>query len=100
AVSPNALRADWWEWMSTYRVWKANRKVFLYPENWIEPALRDDKSPFFEELEADLRRKEITSDVAEEAMARYLAKLVEVAHLDVMAMHHQIEEGDEERPAI
>ncbi|HRI80396.1 MAG TPA: PA14 domain-containing protein, partial [Cyclobacteriaceae bacterium] len=36
---------DWttyWPWMKNYRVWEANRKVFLYPENWIEPELRDD----------------------------------------------------------
>src|SRR4029077_13468681 len=24
-----------WEWMANYRVWQANRKIFLYPENWI-----------------------------------------------------------------
>ena len=29
-----------WEWRKNYRVWDANRKVFLYPENWIEPELR------------------------------------------------------------
>jgi hypothetical protein len=29
-----------WEWGKNYRVWEANRKVFLYPENWIEPELR------------------------------------------------------------
>jgi hypothetical protein len=23
----------WWKWMSKYRVWEANRKVFLWPEN-------------------------------------------------------------------
>jgi hypothetical protein len=33
-----------WEWMKKYRVWKANWKVFLYPENWVEPEQRDDKS--------------------------------------------------------
>ncbi|MEP6879600.1 MAG: neuraminidase-like domain-containing protein, partial [Nitrosospira sp.] len=27
----------WWTWMRKYRVWEANRKVFLWPENWIEP---------------------------------------------------------------
>ena len=35
--------------MKRYRVWEANRKVFLLPENWLEPELRDDKSPFFKE---------------------------------------------------
>jgi hypothetical protein len=29
-----------WEWGKRYRVWDANRKVFLYPENWVEPELR------------------------------------------------------------
>ncbi|MBK6499060.1 MAG: hypothetical protein IPG00_13205 [Saprospiraceae bacterium] len=33
-----------WEWMSRYRVWEANRKVFCYPENWVRSELRDDKS--------------------------------------------------------
>jgi SpoVK/Ycf46/Vps4 family AAA+-type ATPase len=29
-----------WEWLKRYRVWDANRKIFLYPENWIELELR------------------------------------------------------------
>jgi hypothetical protein len=29
-----------WQWRKNYRVWDANRKIFLYPENWIEPELR------------------------------------------------------------
>ena len=44
----------WWKWMRKYRVWEANRKVFLYPENWIEPELRRDKSSFFQDLENEL----------------------------------------------
>jgi SpoVK/Ycf46/Vps4 family AAA+-type ATPase len=26
-----------WEWRKNYRVWEASRKVFVYPENWLEP---------------------------------------------------------------
>jgi ATPase family associated with various cellular activities (AAA) len=29
-----------WAWRKNYRVWDASRKMFLYPENWIEPELR------------------------------------------------------------
>jgi SpoVK/Ycf46/Vps4 family AAA+-type ATPase len=29
-----------WEWRKRYRLWDANRKIFLYPENWVEPELR------------------------------------------------------------
>ena len=28
-----------WKWMKNYRVWEANRKIFLFPENWTEPEL-------------------------------------------------------------
>jgi len=28
-----------WEWRKKYRVWETNRKVFVYPQNWIEPDL-------------------------------------------------------------
>jgi hypothetical protein len=37
--------------MKHHCVWEANRKVFFWPENWTEPALRDDKSPFFKDPE-------------------------------------------------
>jgi len=29
-----------WQWRKKYRVWEANRKVFVYPENFLEPDLR------------------------------------------------------------
>lgn len=53
-VSNPSLDQKRWEWMKNYRMWEANRKVFLYPENWIEPSLRDDKSPVFLEFEAGM----------------------------------------------
>jgi hypothetical protein len=44
-----------WDRMRSYRLWGANRKVFLYPENYVEPELRDDKTALFEEVEGTLR---------------------------------------------
>ena len=90
-VSPSQIDADRWEWMSQYRVWEANRKVFLYPENWILPELRDDKSPFFEELEAELLQNDLTEDTAEQAIMHYLQKLAGVARLDICGMYWQKE---------
>ena len=37
-------RAGKWEWRKRYRVWEANRKVFLYAESFVEGDLRDDKT--------------------------------------------------------
>src|SRR5262249_28841974 len=65
----------WWKWMRKYRVWEANRKVFLYPENWIEPELKKDRSPFFKDMENELLQNEINQYTAETAFSNYLEKL-------------------------
>lgn len=81
-----------WKWLKNYRVWEANRKIFLYPENWIEPELRDDKSPFFKELETELLQGEMTEEMAEAAFVHYLQKVHEVSRLDVVSTYHEIED--------
>ena len=78
-----------WKWMKNYRVWEANRKVFLYPENWIEAELRDDKSFLFTELENELLQNELTEFTAEEALIKYLEKLDNIAFLEVVATWYQ-----------
>lgn len=89
--APFALSKDmarqWNTWRKLYRVWEANRKIFLYPENWIEPELRDDKSPFFLELEKYLKQNEVTKENVEDAYATYLERLDEVAHLDIVGIY-------------
>ncbi|MBE9128304.1 MULTISPECIES: neuraminidase-like domain-containing protein [unclassified Coleofasciculus] len=81
----------WTSWKKWYRVWEANRKVFLYPENWIEPELRDNKSPFFKDLESELLQNEVTLETVEEAFRGYLEKLDEVARLEISGMYYQEE---------
>lgn len=84
-----------WRWMKQYRVWEANRKVFLYPENWIEPELRDEKSPFFKDLENELMQNDVTATTAEDAYLNYLEKLDKVANLEIRALFNQtIGEGE------
>jgi hypothetical protein len=82
----------WTSWKKWYRVWEANRKVFLYPENWIEPELRDNKSPFFKDLESELLQNEVTLETVEAAFRRYLEKLDEVARLEISGMYYQEDE--------
>lgn len=88
--SPNAWSQ--WKWMKNYRLWEANRKIFFYPENWLEPELRDDKSPFFKELENELMQNEITKENVETAFLSYLHKVDEVSHLEVCGLYHQMED--------
>jgi hypothetical protein len=87
-VASSSIKANQWEWMKRYRVWEANRKVFLFPENWLEPELRDNKSPFFKDLEGELLQSDITDDAAATALVHYLEKLDEVAKLQICGMYY------------
>jgi hypothetical protein len=87
SCSPASINADHWSWMRRYRVWEANRKVFLYPENWLEPELRDGKSPFFRDLESELLKSDITQELAETAYLHYLQKLEDVARLEIVGAY-------------
>lgn len=95
AMDSAPSKAKQWEWMKRYRVWEANRKVFLFPENWLEPELRDDKSPFFKEVESELLQGDITEDSAAIALLNYLSKLEEVAKLEPCAIHHTAENAEQ-----
>ncbi len=80
-----------WRWLQRYRVWEANRKIFLWPENWLEPELRDDKTELFEAFEAKLLEHELSEDSAEAAFLNYAEELDQIAQLHVAGVYHQIE---------
>ena len=83
-----------WEWMKNYRVWEAARKVFLYPENWIASDLRDDKTPFFEELEDRIQEFSDDHKNLEEALFEYLEKVREVSSIEIVGATKE-DGGDE-----
>ncbi|MCB0556252.1 MAG: peptidoglycan-binding protein [Phaeodactylibacter sp.] len=87
-VFPQAIPQVEWEWRKHYRVWEANRKVFLYPENYIEPDLRDNKTELFENLESELLQQEINADTVEQAYRKYMKGFVEVANLKIAGAYH------------
>jgi hypothetical protein len=94
-VSPSSIDGKRWRtWMKRYRVWEANRKIFLYPENWIEPELRDAKTPFFEELESTMLQGDVTAESVESALLEYLRKLDEVARLEICGVYWQHEPAE------
>jgi Neuraminidase-like domain len=86
-VNPAAINSKHWQWMKRYRVWEANRKIFLYPENWLEPEFRDDKTHLFQELEGTLLQSDISNNLAEDAFFNYLRKLEQLARLDIVTMY-------------
>jgi hypothetical protein len=75
-----------YRWMKNYRVWEANRKVFLYPENFVEPELRRDTSRLFSELEATLAQDDPSEKLTEAAYLDYLHGLETIAKPEVMGL--------------
>jgi hypothetical protein len=87
-VSPGDIDTTQWQWMKRYRVWQANREVFLWPENWLYPELRDDQSPFFQAMMSNLLQSDMTDDAATQAYLDYLTSLEEVAKLEPCGLYY------------
>jgi Tc toxin complex TcA C-terminal TcB-binding domain/Neuraminidase-like domain/Salmonella virulence plasmid 28.1kDa A protein len=89
-IKPSVFSAEdveeWTQWRKNYRLWQAAVEVFLYPENWIIPELRPNKTPFFENLETALLQSDVTAGNAEAAFLAYLASLQQVTRLEIAGL--------------
>jgi len=94
-LSLTSSQSDQWEWMKTYRVWEAAVKVFLWPENWIEPDLRTEMSPEFSSFSKSLSSPDLTTGAAESAYLTYLDTVNSFSKPEVLAfVHDQREDAD------
>jgi peptidoglycan hydrolase-like protein with peptidoglycan-binding domain len=87
-VATSAIDGQQWTWMKRYRVWQANREVFLWPENWLYPELRDDQSPIYQAAASALLQGDITDDAATSAYLDYLSSLEEIAKLEPCGIYY------------
>ncbi len=78
----------WWDWMSSYRVWEVNRKIFLYPENYIEPTLRKKITPAFKEFSDDLLQNDINKDTVKDPYEKYLQEINLLSNLVHVASYN------------
>ncbi|KAI1840644.1 hypothetical protein JX266_013151 [Neoarthrinium moseri] len=93
-VSKTALRQEKWAWMQQYTMWEAHRKMFLYPENWIDPTLRDDKSALFNDLESSLMQKNLSVSTFLQAVQSYVHGLNEISSLEIVSYLHEPQSKD------
>src|SRR5271166_5190782 len=91
---PTDIDRSLWIWMKRYRVWQANREVYLWPENWLYPELRDDQSPIFQKMMSALLQSDITDDTAAAAYLDYLSDLELVAKLEPCGLYYNPAAGD------
>jgi hypothetical protein len=80
-ASTSDIPEIWWEWMMNYRVWEANRKVFLYPENYIDPGLRTNESSIYKELQESLLQSDITSENVRKSYVNYFNGFSDLSNL-------------------
>ncbi|KAH8688006.1 hypothetical protein BGZ60DRAFT_476567 [Tricladium varicosporioides] len=84
-ISSTAVNQDRWSWMQKYRLWDANRKVFLYPENYLEPTLRDDKTELFKTLESSILQTDLNSNTIADQIKAYIYAANTIADLETVS---------------
>ena len=98
AINSDDIPESWWEWIMEYRVWQANREVFVYPENYLDPSVRHTKSRLFKDLENSLAQGASTAASVEAAFTRYLDGFASLAKLEYVAGTHAITHDPELGP--
>ena len=74
-----------WAWKSKFTHWQANRKVFLYPENWVDPTFRDDKTEAFQTFESKVLQSNLSLETINGLIREYIYAANEVADLEVQS---------------
>lgn len=95
-INKTDLPDVYWEWIMNYRVWEANREVFLYPENYLDPSLRESKTDLFKELENNLSQGNVTKQSVEDAYKKYLDSFQELATLQYVDGYHCVTKTEQE----
>jgi hypothetical protein len=88
SVDPSQIDATTWrKWMGAYSTWAANREVFLWPENWLLPSLRDDQTEIFQAFASSLQQGTITDEAVSAAFLAYLQGLEQIDRLDIRCVY-------------
>lgn len=94
-IDMSNVQDAWWDWMMNYRVWEANRQIFVYPENYLIPTLRKNVTPQFEAMAKTLQQGDITKAYVGSAFSNYINGFSTVAELKpVDAYRTSIENRD------
>ncbi|MGH3232422.1 MAG: neuraminidase-like domain-containing protein [Streptosporangiaceae bacterium] len=93
-VDPSDPSWQQWDWMYSYRVWEANREVFLYPENWLIESERPNRTETYQTFEQQVQQGQSTTDYLETVVLNYIGSLDGLAHLIVTGTCEDPSTGD------
>ncbi|MEB0046399.1 MULTISPECIES: neuraminidase-like domain-containing protein [unclassified Pseudomonas] len=83
AFDPKDLKL--WELYNNYPDWAAVAQIGVYPENFINPFVRQRKTGLFKTLENDLNQTRLNSDSVQRALQNYLQTFEQTCNLDVLS---------------
>lgn len=82
------IHPSWWEWIMNYRIWEANREIFLYPENYLVPSLRKTKTSIFKDLENQLMQADTTESNVQKAYLKYIGDFSQIAKVQIIDSYY------------
>ena len=71
----------WENSLYSYSVWHASQQLRHFPSNYLSPALRQNKSDIFQQLENDINQSRLQQSHIDTAVQRYLGRLEEIINL-------------------
>ncbi|MGL6246782.1 neuraminidase-like domain-containing protein [Pseudomonas sp.] len=89
---------DTWELYNNYPDWAALQYILCYPENFINPFVRQRKSSLFKTLENNLNQSSLNTDSVQAALQDYLHTFEKTCDLDVISCFMAGYKGDVSRP--
>jgi hypothetical protein len=83
SITPEHLQT-WRNEMHQYPIWAAHQTLLYFPASYLDPALRNNKSDNFRQLENDLNQNRIQAEAVQSAVMAYLARFEEIANLNIL----------------
>ena len=80
-VKKHTIPDTWWSWIGNYRLWQAKQEIFLYPENYLNPTLRNNQSSAFQKFSNQLLQGELSKTNIHEAFSQYTDQLSDILGL-------------------
>lgn len=94
------LQDFWRKGMATYPLWAAYQQLEDYPENYIRPELRQDRTQLFQTLENQLAQGKISDASVQTALLDYLKGYeyqnsisVQSGYIDYIGIQHDSDQG-------
>lgn len=94
------LQDFWRQGMATYPLWAAYQQLEDYPENYIRPELRQDRTQLFQTLESQLAQGKISDASVQTALLDYLKGYeyqnsisVQSGYIDYIGSQHDSDQG-------